>query len=225
MRRALRLLSTVLIVAGVLCVVDAVLTVTWQEPASALYAKITQDRLNGRLETLERRPLLVAAQRRALRRLTATQRVPVLARAFRRRLKPGDPIGRIRIPRIGASYVVVEGDDAASLRKGPGHFHDTPLPGLPGTVAIAGHRTTYLAPFRHIDELRHGDAIALDTPYARFTYRVQSTRIVLPDARRFVTRAVGYDRLALSACQPLYSASHRIIVFARLVRTVPAPGA
>lgn len=220
MRRVLRHLSTALIVAGVLLVADAALTLVWQEPASAIYARIKQDQLAGRLDALSARPLLLPAQERALRRLPADRRVSFLARALRRRVKAGDPLGRIRIPRIDASYVVVEGTDTESLRKGPGHYPDTSLPGLPGTTAIAGHRTTYLAPFRHVDELRRGDPIQLDLPYARFTYRVQFTKIVPADAVQ-VTRSVGYPRLVLSACHPLYSASHRIIVFARLARTVP----
>jgi sortase A len=82
-------------------------------------------------------------------------------------------------------------------------------------VAIAGHRTTYLAPFRHIDALRPGDRVVVQMPYGRFTYVVQYRRIVTPTAL-WVTRDVGYDRLVLSACNPLFSAAQRIIVFARL---------
>jgi sortase A len=92
------------------------------------------------------------------------------------------------------------------------------------TVAIAGHRTTYLAPFRHIDELVPGNQIIVTMPYGRFTYRVQYHRIVLPTAL-WVTHNVGYDRLVLSACNPLYSAAQRIIVFARLQTFVPVGAA
>jgi sortase A len=128
------------------------------------------------------------------------------------------------IPRIGASYDVVQGTDTASLRKGPGHYPQTALPGLGRTVAIAGHRTTYLAPFRRVNELRPGDSIVLKMPYATFTYAVQKLQVVLPTAV-WVTDDVGYERLVLSACHPLYSASHRIIVFARLQELAPAGGA
>jgi sortase A len=82
-------------------------------------------------------------------------------------------------------------------------------------VAIAGHRTTYGAPFRTIDKLDNGDRIRLEMPYGRFNYRVQKTRIVEP-TQVSVKRPVGYDRLILSACHPLYSATKRIVVFARL---------
>jgi sortase A len=115
---------------------------------------------------------------------------------------------------------MVQGTDAGDLRDGPGHYVDTPLPGEPGTVALAGHRTTYLAPFRDIDQLEHGDDIRLRMPYADFDYQVERTRIVAPTAT-WVTRRIGYDRLVLTACHPLYSAAQRIVVLARLVRTQP----
>ena len=81
-------------------------------------------------------------------------------------------------------------------------------------MAIAGHRTTFGAWFRHIDQLRPADPIVLNLPYGRFTYRVQRTRIVSPSAF-WITKNVGYDRLVLSACHPLFSATKRIVVFAR----------
>lgn len=223
MRRALRSLSAVLIVAGVLMLVDAGVTLLWQEPISALLARIQQDKLSDRLDELERAPLS-DAQRRALAALAdERRRIAFLARDARRRARDGDPIGRIDIPRVGADFVVVQGTDAASLRKGPGHYPATTFPGLPGTVAIAGHRTTYLAPFRDVDQLKPGDRIVLTTLYGRFAYAVERTRIVAPTAVQ-VTRDVGYDRLVLSACHPLYSAAQRIVVFARL-RAVQARGA
>ncbi len=219
MRRALRAVSTVLIVAGVLMIADAGITLAWQEPVSALLARIEQNKLSGELDRIEQRgPTPV--QQRVLRALASQRRrIEFLAREARRTAQTGDPIGRIAIPAIGADFVVVQGTDTASLRKGPGHYPSTTFPGLPGTVAIAGHRTTYLAPFRHVDDLRHGDRIVLTMPYGRFTYRVQRTQIVDPDAL-WVTRDVGYQRLVLSACHPLYSAAQRIIVFARLERVV-----
>jgi sortase A len=87
-------------------------------------------------------------------------------------------------------------------------------------VGIAGHRTTYGAPFRRIDRLRRGDAIRVVMPYGTFTYRVERRRIVAPTAV-WVTDRVGYDRLILSACHPLYSAAQRIVVFARLEAATP----
>jgi sortase A len=213
----LRALSTVLIISGVLMLSDAALTVAWQEPVSAVYARIVQGRLGDDLRKLE----LAKPSARDLAALRSLEnertRMAFLARSLRRTADRGEAVGRIRIPRIGASFVVVKGTDAASLRKGPGIYDDAPFPGAPGTVAIAGHRTTYLAPFRRIDKLQPGDEISVEMPYGRFTYRVQQRKIVAPTTVSVVKR-VSYDRLVLSACHPLYSANKRIIVFARFVR-------
>jgi sortase A len=219
MRRALRAISTVLIVAGVLMIADAGITLAWQEPVSALLARIEQNKLSGQLDEIEAAPP-TRVQQRVLRALdTQRRRIAFLAREARRTAQTGDPIGRIAIPKIGADFVVVQGTDSATLRKGPGHYPSTTFPGLAGTVAIAGHRTTYLAPFRKVDALKHGDRIVLTMPYGRFTYAVERTQIVEPTAL-WVTRDVGYQRLVLSACHPLYSAAQRIIVFARLQQVV-----
>ena len=220
MRRRLRTLSTILIVAGFLFIADAGITLAWQEPLSALYARVTQDRLGDDLHRLERANL-TDVQLQALAQLrTQQRRIAFLARALRRKTEPGQAIGRIRIRRIGASFVVVQGIDGATLKKGPGHYPDTSLPGLPGTVAIAGHRTTYMAPFRRIDSVRKGDAVTIAMPYALFTYRIESTRIVKP-SEYSVTRSVDHNRVVLTACHPLYSAAQRIVVFAREVDVQP----
>ena len=206
------------IVAGALLLADAVITLLWQEPVSAFYASRQQERLADQLAELEREPL-VAVDRRALGRLEdPSRRLAFSARAHRRRSEAGEPLGRLRMPSIGASDVFVEGTGSGDLRKGPGHYPDTPLPGQRGTVAIAGHRTTYGAPFHDLDDLGPGDRIEVEMPYGRFTYRVERTRIV-PPTETSVTDRVGYDRLVLSACHPLYSAAERIVVFARLERS------
>jgi sortase A len=219
-RRALRALSSVLIVAGAILLADAVATLLWQEPVSAVYAHFRQGALGDRLAEIEQAPLEPAEQRALKRIPDSRRRLAFLARALERRLKEGDPIGRIVMPAIGVSDVFVEGTAAADLRSGPGHYPATPLPGERGTVAIAGHRTTYGAPFRRIDQLDRGDRIELRMPYGRFAYRVERTRIV-PPTETSVTRRVAYDRLVLSACHPLYSAAQRIVVFARLDTAVP----
>jgi sortase A len=219
-RRALRVLSSVLIVAGAILLSDAVATLVWQEPVSAVYAHFQQGALGDRLVQLERAPL-APAEKRALQKIPdPKRRLAFRARALRRHLKPGDPMGRLVIPAIGVSDVFVQGTGSADLRKGPGHYPATPLPGERGTVAIAGHRTTYGAPFRSVDNLDPGDRIELRMPYARFTYRVERTKIV-PPTELSVTDRVAHDRLVLSACHPLYSAAQRIIVFARLETAVP----
>ncbi len=215
-RRSLRALSTVLIVAGALMLSDAVLTLVWQEPVSAAYAKILQGRLDGDLRRLENKKVttldLAALQKLA----TERRRMAFLARRLRADSAAGAAVGRVLIDKIDIDFVLVDGTDADDLRKGPGIYDDVPFPGAPGTTAIAGHRTTYAAPFRRIDRLRRGDPVVVEMPYGRFTYEVEKTRIVAPTEVSVIDR-VKFDRLVLSACHPLYSAAQRIVVFARLV--------
>jgi sortase A len=215
MRRLLRPVATALIVAGALLLADGAATLLWQEPVSALYARVQQGRLGDQLAFLER-----AAPPPVERRVLASlpdprRRLGFAARAAARRARPGAAVGRLRAPAIGLDSVVVEGTAAGDLRKAPGHYPGTPLPGARGTVAVAGHRTSYGAPFRHVDDLHPGDRIELRMPYGRFSYRVERTRIVPPTAT-WVTHRVAYDRLVLTACHPLFSGAQRIVVFARL---------
>jgi sortase A len=218
LRRVIRDVAWVLMIAGVLLVLDAGVTLVWQEPVTAVIALIKQSNINQRY--LHSVPLSGVDRHALVNLRSVEQRIAYLARREQRQVGTGDAIGRIVIPKIGASYDVVQGTDEASLEQGPGHYPGTAFPGLGLTVAIAGHRTTYLAPFRHIDALDPGDTILLKMPYANFTFAVQYRKIVLPTAL-WVTKNVGYERLVLSACNPLYSAAQRIIVFAKLTDVVP----
>ncbi|MBV9310028.1 MAG: class E sortase [Solirubrobacterales bacterium] len=220
LRRFIRDVSSVLIISGLLLMADAAVTLLWQEPLTALVGLIERGQIDKRYLSAQ----LTTADRNALGSLGSLDaRIAFLARLEQRHVRTGAAIGRITISKIGANFDVVQGTDEASLEKGPGHYPATSFPGLGQTMAIAGHRTTYLAPFRHIDALSPGDQIVLKMPYARFTYVVQYHKIVQPTAL-WVTHNAGYDRLVLSACNPLYSAAQRIIVFARL-RNVQASGA
>lgn len=118
---------------------------------------------------------------------------------------------------------MIHGTETASLQRGPGHYPETAFPGQPGTVAITGHRTTYLAPFRRINEIDRGDEVVVEMPYATFTYRFDQQRIVDP-SQVGVVRDVGHNRVVLTACHQLYSAAQRIVVFARLVDVDPPGG-
>jgi sortase A len=218
-RRSLRIVSVLLIAAGLLGLADAALTVAWQEPVTALRARLWQDSLNADLRAIERAGPPAADLRAIAGVRDARARVASLARAWQRRAREGQAVGRLRIPRVGLDVVVVKGTQPADLRRGPGTFEQAPFPGAHGTAAIAGHRTTYGAPFRDIDQLRAGDAITVEMPYATIRYRVEGRRIVKPDDLT-VLRRVGHDRLILSACHPRFSASHRLIVFARFVNLV-----
>jgi sortase A len=152
-----------------------------------------------------------------------------LAVLYGKRVHAGDPIGRLRIPSIGLDHLVQQGvggragldpsGDHALLRNGPVHYASTPLPGAGDPFAVAGHRTTYGAPFNRLGDLRPGDAIYVDTPYARFRYAVVMTTVVLPTDTG-VLNDRGYA-LVLTTCTPMYSASHRMIVWAQLKRATP----
>jgi len=216
-RPTLRFLASVLITSGVLMLADAALTLAWQEPISAYIAQREQDKLGHQLDSAGIRDVVRREQAAVASIRDMRKRVAKIAAVERKRAKKGKPIGRIVLPTLHRHYVVVQGTDDATLRKGPGHYPGTTFPGEGKTVAIAGHRTTYLAPFRTINDLKPGDQIVLKMPYATFTYSVEKTQVVKPDAL-WITHAVkGEERLVLSACHPLYSASHRIIAFAKLV--------
>ena len=220
MRRLIRDISSVLILSGLLLVLDAGATLVWQEPVTAAIGLVLRGQVNDHYLSYRTAPLSPVDLGVLTHLQTPTERVSFLAHRLAGQVRTGDALGTISIPRIGVGYTVVQGTDELSLEKGPGHYPDTAMPGLGRTVAVAGHRTTYLAPFRRLDQLRPGDRIMVRMPYGRFTYRVQRTQIVSPRAL-WVTDDVGYDRLVLSACHPLYSAAQRIIVFARLRSVTP----
>ncbi len=220
LRRLVRDISSVLMISGLLLVVDAGVTLVWQEPVTAVIGMVKRSEIDKHYLSFQTAPLTTEESHTLVKLPSLPDRVAYLARREQHQVATGDAIGHISIPKIGASYDVVQGTDEASLEKGPGHYPGTAFPGLGQTVAIAGHRTTYLAPFRHLDALKPGDHIVLKMPYAVFTYAVQYRRIVLPTAL-WVTNNVGYERLVLSACNPLYSAAQRIIIFARLKAVTP----
>jgi sortase A len=219
-RRLIRDLSSVLILSGLLLVLDAGVTLVWQEPVTAAIGLVMRGEVNQRYLSYHTAPLSTTDVHALQDIQTLNQRVAYLARRERSQVSSGDAIGQIEIPRIGNTYNVVQGTDDINLEEGPGHYPSTAFPGMGQTVAIAGHRTTYLAPFRFLNELRSGDRIIVTMPYGRFTYTVQYLRIVQPTDIA-VINDVGYERLVLSACNPLYSASQRLIVFARLTSVVP----
>lgn len=138
----------------------------------------------------------------------------------------GEAIARISMESIGVDKVIVAGVSVEALRIGPGHYPTTVMPGQPGNAAIAGHRTTYGAPFHRIDELQPGDVIKVQTIQGVHTYEVdgQTTAsgaqvghfIVDPSATE-VLSDFGDNRLTLTACHPKYSARQRIIVTATLI--------
>jgi len=215
MHRLARVLSTMLITAGVVVLLDAAITLLWEEPVSAAYASLEQGQASNELSDLESE-FRTSGEFAALSGVDGdAAQAKVLADLFEQKIQTGDPLGRLHIDRIGLNTVFLQGTSTSILQRGPGHYPTTQLPGQGGTVAIAGHRTTYGAPFRNIDDIRDGDEIRLVLPYAAFTYVVEKHEIVDPGDVEIINR-VGYDRLVLTACHPLYSAAQRWAVFARL---------
>lgn len=220
LRVLLRFGASVLSVSGVLLLLDVALTVAWQEPVSMLIAMRHQGAADDDVQRefasfASELPAATMSDGRAGRQALRTA-----AARYARRLREGRGIGRVSLSSLGRSFALMQGTDTDTLRKGPAHYSDTPLPGQGGTIGIAGHRTTYLAPFRSLNKLRRDDPIVVTMPYGRFTYRVRRTRIVSPEEVS-VKRPVGYEQVILSACHPLYSAAQRIVVFARLTRIQP----
>jgi sortase A len=218
-RRWLRRLGNACICIALLLAAYAAVIVVWGDPVTAYYEHRQQAHLSRALERSSA-SFVHQQERVQIQSPHHVRNVTPAARAWAAQLHPGAPFGRIVIGRLGISQVVVQGTSSGDLQRGPGHYATTSVPGLKRVTAIAGHRTTFGAPFRHIDNLRAGDLIALQLPYGTFSYRVTGHRVVSADDWSII-KAHGYDELVLSACHPLYNASQRWVVFARLVRVSP----
>jgi len=221
MRRIARITGLIMIVGGVLTLAWAVVVWRWQDPFTALYTQWQQDKLS---KSLAHEFAAYVPPRVDHGNLVAERSaIAVDARAFRRETKDGQAIGRIVIGRIGLKMVLVNGTDAGTLEKGPGRDIRSYMPGQNRLVYIAGHRTTYLAPFSHIDSIRDGDFVRLEMPYATFVYRAFTHRVVPADDLA-VLRSPRHELLELQACHPRFFATHRYIVYAKLVSVLPRSG-
>jgi sortase A len=226
-------LGKILIALGVVLIAYSGAVIFWGDPATGLYARWKQHQLASALDkeyvayaaaltpVAEERP--PAANQQEIAEYER-ERIEAAANRLQGKLKMGHALGRIKIPRIGLNAVFVQGTRwGPDLSQGPGHYAQTSLPGVGRTMAIAAHRTTFGAWFRHIDSLKTSDRVSLRLPYATFYYRVFRHKIV-NSGDWSIIRDRGFDALVLSACHPLYSASHRWIVFAALVRVDPVKG-
>jgi sortase A len=217
LRRSLHLLGTVLAVAGVLMLVWALLVWQWQDPFTALYTKWQQHQLasqyDKRAQSFE--PTISGITQAAERESIARE-----AKRYRTSSTRGEVIGRLRVPRMGVNMLLVNGTDHDTLKKGPGRDERTFMPGENRLVYIAGHRTTYLAPFSHIDRLQSGDRITIEVPYGTFIYAVTRHRIV-KSTDLSVLRSPHHELVELQACHPRFFASHRYIAYASLLRVEP----
>ena len=206
-------LGTLLLVIGVGVLAWAATVYFWKDPFTTAYTAYEQRQLASNLDEQfdswrpNREPVSQSGE--------PTKRDDVSREAKRYRLanKDGDAIARIRIPRLDLNLVVVNGTSVSDLRRGPGRHLDTYMPGEHELVYIAGHRTTYGAPFGDIDELQPGDAITLELPYATIVYRVTRHRIV-DDNDVSVLESPHHEQLVLQACHPRFFASQRYLVYA-----------
>lgn len=152
------------------------------------------------------------------------------------RVRLGHGMALLRIPRLGQKYqyVVIEGVGPEDLRKGPGHYPGTALPGQVGNFVVSGHRTTYSAPFNRVDELRNGDRILVDTRTEQLVYAVTDRAVVLPTEIQVTApvpfhpkRTASKRLITLTTCTPKFSAAKRLIIFGELVQRrarVRSPG-
>jgi sortase A len=225
--RAARITGTLMIVAGLCSVAWALLVWQWQDPFTAVYAKYQQHKLASTFarEFADYRPPDAARQTTSSGAPAKTDRarIAAAARAYRLSLHEGKPVGRMVVPRLGLRSIVVNGTGHDDLTKGPGRELHTFMPGENELVYVAGHRTTYLAPFAKIDHLKPGDPVTFELPYGTFHYEITGHKIV--DAHDLaVLRSHHHELLVLQACHPRFFATHRYLAYARLVRVEPRDG-
>lgn len=220
MRRTAAVIGRTLITVGVLILLFAVYLL-W---GTGIYTSQQQHHLRQQFD---------AALHRVSTTTTTTTPADVLgpttttAPPSNASLAAGSAVARIQIPKIGLDDIVVSGVGVDDLRKGPGHYPQTPLPGQEGNAAIAGHRTTYDHPFGDIDQLASGDEIMVQTLQGTFTYRVYSQLVVDPSDVAVLAPDPGRPAtLTLTTCNPKYSAAQRLVVKAALdpqTKPFPAP--
>jgi sortase A len=223
-RRVLRWFSHILLALGVLAFVWTFVIWKWGDPVTALYTRYEQHQLAK--QYVKR----VARVEKTLPKVAPTISIPAEERqiakeaaTYRADSKTGEAIGRLTIKRLHLNMILINGTDEGSLMRGPGRDQRTYMPGQHQLVYIAGHRTTYLAPFADINDMKNGDLVTVSVPYGTFTYRVYNSVIVpATDVARLKT--FGKDVVILQACHPRFFATHRYLVYARLVHVTPTRG-
>jgi len=225
--------GTILLVAGTLVLLWTVVVWRWEDPFTALYTAYEQHSLASSYDRHAARLAASLADQVAklhpsepreplrVRRLAESRVIRDEAHRYRLESRTGEALGRILVPRLGLHMIFVDGTNESSLEKGPGRDLRSFMPGEGRLVYIAGHRTTFLAPFSDITALRRGDPVTLELPYGTFVYRV-TRHVVVPADDMAVLRPGTSEVLALQACHPRFFATHRYIVYARPVEVVPA---
>lgn len=217
MRRFLRIVATLMILAGLGSLGWALTVWQWQDPFTAAINYREQRNLSSAFDRALVRSDPAVTNVAALR-----TSIPRDAGKWRKGAKQGGAIARLRIPSLGLTAVVVNGTDTETLKRGPGRYLGSAMPGEGELVYVAGHRTTYGAPFSRIDQLKKGDRVFVELPYGTFEYAITGSRIVTA-TQVSVLKSKGYEQLALQACHPRFFATHRIIAYAKPVGVTP-PG-
>src|SRR3954449_6332008 len=235
MRQVLGAVGRALVTVGLLLL----LFVAYQLWGTGLYTAQAQNDLRDQFEQAQRATATTTTSPTATTPTTTTTAddpvVPTTTTLAPFAAPPeGEVVARIGIPKVGLDKYVVEGVDVADLRKGPGHYPSTQMPGHEGNSAIAGHRTTYEAPFGDLDQLANGDDIRLTTVQGDFRYKITQIRVVDPSEVSVLDPSPDPARpghelatLTLTTCNPKYSAAERLIVRAQLElppgQTAPLP--
>jgi sortase A len=216
MRQIARLTGTLVLVVATGTLAWTGITWRWQDPFTGAYTHLQQRALENRYERQEAEFARGAPESAVLSAAT----IRAQARRYRAAATTGEPIGRIRIPRVGLDMIVLNGTDERTLKRGPGRYLGSFMPGEGELVYVAGHRTTYAAPFSDIDALRPGDRVTLTVPYGTFEYRIARSTIVSATATD-ILRSRGNEVLALQSCHPRFFATHRYIAYAKPVAVTP----
>ena len=212
-------LGTLLLVVGIGVLAWTATVYLWKDPFTTAYTAYEQQRLASNLDRQfenwkpSSEPVVQPKPKPEPKPKPRHDDVSRDAKRFRLSSEDGDAIARLRVPRLGLSIVVIDGTDAGDLRRGPGRHRETFMPGEGKLVYVAGHRTTYGAPFSEIDRLEAGDTISVELPYGSVEYRVTRHRIV-DDNDLSVLESHNREELVLQACHPRFFASQRYLVYA-----------
>ena len=216
-------LGTLILVIGLGVLAWSATVYLWKDPFTTAYTAYEQRRLETNLDRQFEQwvpsPKPTKPVKPPKNDVSPPRKADVRREARRYRLasEEGDAVARLEVPRLHLNAVIVNGTSSGDLRRGPGRHLESSMPGERQLVYVAGHRTTYGAPFSDIDKLRAGDSIFLELPYASLEYKVMSHRVV-DDNDLSVLQSRGREELVLQACHPRFFASDRYLVYARPIR-------
>ena len=214
-------LGTFLLVIGIGVLAWTATVYLWKDPFTTAYTAYEQRRLESNLDEQfaswepapAAKPISKPKPKPKPEQPARQDDVAREAKRFRLASDDGDAFARLRVPRLGLSLVVVNGTSSNDLRRGPGRHLETFMPGEGELVYVAGHRTTYGAPFSEIDKLEPGDTVSVELPYGSVEYRVTKHRIV-DDNDLSVLESSGREELVLQACHPRFFSDQRYLVYA-----------